>query len=544
MNRKCISVVLVFAAVCWLGLAVNRPFPAALRAAENPQLDPIAETADQGRAQGDYVTLCVGHHPDCAVRGASTDTYLKQAADRYPGAWGWMDMCRVGARTEGNNHWALLYFDLGEVPAGVSIRRAVLRLSLPPWTNTKGAVQRFGAFLVDLPDSPGWDAQAATAADRKAGTAWPAGGVQAASHAQPVAVGKWLTTQVQRRNEKRTVPAAIEFDLTGAVRAWVQKGARNCGILLDNRLDGGAYDFYCSRCLRPERRPQLQIELSPGVRKTAEPLAVKPALPEGDYWVEPMRAVHQRFRGKAGTLVQYGDSITTTMAFLALFAWGEKIEAKNCPADVRAELDLVQRYSDRKLWRQWKGAEWGNTGMMRSDWLLKNVDSWQKKLNPEAAVILFGTNDIGNLLPPEYTENMAAALQRMMVDGTVPMLTTVPPKSGADALVYEYWLAGLMIARHLKVPVIDYYSEILRRRPDDWDGRLEKFPKQRDVYQVPTLISGDGTHPSNPKEYVNDFSQQALDSNGYGLRNYMTLRMYAEVIQKVLQPAKNDKVRP
>ena len=31
------------------------------------------------------------------------------------------------------------------------------------------------------------------------------------------------------------------------------------------------------------------------------------------------------------------------------------------------------------------------------------------------------------------------------------------------------------IAADLKVPLIDYQAEILKRRPDDWDGSLPKF---------------------------------------------------------------------
>ena len=73
------------------------------------------------------------------------------------------------------------------------------------------------------------------------------------------------------------------------------------------------------------------------------------------------------------------------------------------------------------------------------------------------------------------------------------------------------------MARKLQIPVIDYQAEILRRRPKDWDGRLEKFGPVKDVYEVPTLISGDGVHPSNPKKYQNDFSQEALDGSGYNL---------------------------
>jgi hypothetical protein len=171
--------------------------------------------------------------------------------------------------------------------------------------------------------------------------------------------------------------------------------------------------------------------------------------------------------------------------------------------------------------------------MMMSDWLINNIDVWQKKMNPEMSVVMFGTNDIGRIWPPEYTENMAASLRRMMADGTVPMLTSIPPASGRPAR--PYWLAALSIAHGLRVPLIDYHAEIMRRRPDDWDGRLEKFRAYKG-YQVPTLVSRDGTHPSNPKEFVQNFSDEALSSNGYTLRDYMTLRKYYQIITKVLKP--------
>jgi hypothetical protein len=357
----------------------------------------------------------------------------------------------------------------------------------------------------------------------------------AASRGKAVAIGTVTMKEVEDRGRTRTVPDTIEFDITGVVRAWVQGKAPTCGLVLDNRFEGGAYDFYSSRSFYAERRPYLEISVSPAVPTRSTPVVVERTLPEDGYWIEPMREIHQRFHGTPGRLAQYGDSITVTMAYLAPLAWGERMDPKNCPPEMRENLDLIQAYANRRLWIDWKGGEWGNTGMMMSNWLLNNIDGWQQKMNPEAAVILFGTNDLGRIMPPEYTENMAASLRRMMADGTVPMLTTVPPKSGRDEMVYDYWLAGLSIAHGLKVPVIDYYAEIMRRRPEDWDGRQEKF-RQYKGYDVPTLIARDGTHPSNPKEFFNNFSQQALSSNGYTLRNYLTLRTYAAVIDKVFQP--------
>ena len=506
------------------------PIAVAQTAPGDVPLDSVSATPDEGKAKGEYAAVRVGQNANCALRGASADAYIKEAALRYPGTWGWMNLCRVGG-VAGDFSRALLYFDVSGIPKNTSIKQAKLHLSLVHQTSREVTGYRYGAFLIRWGEEPGWTPEAVTATHRKAGVPWGKGGVVAASDCGPLAIGKVITKEIEYRGRKRRVNAALEFDLTGAVRSWVQ-GGPNCGIVLDNRIEGGQYDFYSSRSFQPELRPYLEITLSPAIAARPKPIQVKIAPPAGDYWVEPMRQAHKRFKGKAGTLAQYGDSITVTMAFLAGYSWSGQIKPKNCPPEIQKEMDLVAGYADLKLWRTWKGGEWGNTGMMRSDWLINNIDGWQKKMNPEGSVIMFGTNDLGGLVPPEYTENMAASIRRMLADGTVPMLTSIPPASGRDAR--PYWLAALSIAHGLKVPLIDYYGEIMRRRPDDWDGRLDKF-KDRKGYQVLTLVSGDGTHPSNPKEFVNDFSEEALSANGYNLRNYMTLRMYYQVMAKVLE---------
>lgn len=93
------------------------------------------------------------------------------------------------------------------------------------------------------------------------------------------------------------------------------------------------------------------------------------------------------------------------------------------------------------------------------------------------------------------------------------------------------------VASEMSVPLIDYCDEILKRRPTDWDGSSPEFKNPAtDTYEVPTLISGDGVHPSNPQKLFNDFSEFALRESGYGLRNYLTMTAYSEVIRQVLYP--------
>lgn len=52
---------------------------------------------------------------------------------------------------------------------------------------------------------------------------------------------------------------------------------------------------------------------------------------------------------------------------------------------------------------------------------------------------------------------------------------------------------------------------------------------------MPTLVSRDGVHPSNPQEFAGDYSAEALRTSGYGLRSYLTLMKFAEVVEKAIE---------
>ena len=503
--------------------------PPLAAAPEKVELDSVSKTADPGKGGGDYQIVRVGQNANCHFRGRSASAYVKANAAQYPGTWGWMTQCRVGGVARDVNR-TLLYFDLSKLPKGASIKSAKLVCTLVRRTSRYIGYYRNGVFLVKLSEAPGWSSSAATSAERLAGKAWPAGGAAAAASDKPLSLGKVTQKEITVRKQKRRVDWGIEFDVTGAVRAWLSGAAPNCGLLLDNRIEGGAYDIYGAQSWYGDRRPYLELNMSPGPNMVPSPLKIDTAAPTDDYWVQPMRKVHATFKGKAGTFAQYGDSITITGAFLANFGWAGKIAVRNATPDAQADVALVSKYCDIQLWRRWKGGGWGNTGMMKSDWLFRNIDGWQKKMNPEVSVVMFGTNDLGGLVPPQYTEYMAASLRRMLVDGTVPMLTSIPPSTRGG---YEdYRLAALSMASGLKVPLIDFQGEILRRRPDDWNGQLPQFKKYKG-YQQPTLMHD--AHPTNAKEWVDDWSEKGLGNNGYNLRNYMTIRMYAQVIRKVFQ---------
>jgi lysophospholipase L1-like esterase len=249
-------------------------------------------------------------------------------------------------------------------------------------------------------------------------------------------------------------------------------------------------------------------------------------------WVQHMRDVHARFNGTNGTLGHFGDSITVTTAYWAPL---RDTPRNTSPGAARAHA-LVKRYLKTECWRDWKGADFGNAGSMTIRWAHANVDRWLTRLNPEAIVLMFGSNDVEELGAAEYETKTREVVRRSLANGTVVLLTTMPPRSGRLEAARAFADAVRRIAREEQTPLIDYFGEILKRRPVDWNGALPQFRSSPgNGYQVPTLIARDGVHPSNPWKFVNDFSEGALETSGFTLRNYLTLLAYAEVIEKVLQ---------
>ena len=274
----------------------------------------------------------------------------------------------------------------------------------------------------------------------------------------------------------------------------------------------------------------LMTAVFPAPARAADKAADEKQAP---HWAEPMRKVHAKFTGTKGTFATFGDSITVSMAFWANLPH----DRKNMPPEGQKAFELVNGYMKKECWAGWRGGKFGNDGGQTIRWAHQNVDRWLKDLNPETALIMFGTNDLGGVPLDEYDRKYRDVVRKCLDNGTVVILSTIPPRSGKLEQSRQFAEAVKKIGREMNVPVVDYFGEVLKRRPDDWDGSLPKFkdPNDRDEYNVATLISRDGVHPSNPKKYAGDYSDEGLRSNGYGLRNYVTLLGYADVIGQVLK---------
>jgi lysophospholipase L1-like esterase len=319
---------------------------------------------------------------------------------------------------------------------------------------------------------------------------------------------------------------------TVITHTWLEGGARKTKRVELDRP--GAYEIVCEADPTDETveisvpsdsppRPAPVIKVAEAQRKVRAPD------PTAEPWVNAMRQVHARFTGEKGAFAHFGDSITDSRAFWTSLKWRRDA----MPPDMEQAYNLVKGHMQDGCWDQ-KGAQFGNEGGQTAQWALQRVDAWLRDLNPETALIMFGTNDLNNIGVEKYEAQARELVRKCLANGTVVILSTIPPRDRFEAKSSQFADAIRKLARELKVPLTDFHADILKRRPADWDGALDKFAEY-EGYDVPTLIARDGVHPSNPKQYSAAYSPEALNSSGFSLRNYLALVKYAEVVREVLR---------
>jgi hypothetical protein len=196
-----------------------------------------------------------------------------------------------------------------------------------------------------------------------------------------------------------------------------------------------------------------------------------------------MRKVHARFHGVPGTFAQFGDSITYSRAFWSPLA----AKPKNMSPVAAEAYQLVKTHLKPECLSQ-KGPSFGNQGSTTILWAQENVSDLLAKLNPEVAVILFGSNDVAKMEVKEYEEAVREVVAACLTNGTIVLLTTAPLQTSRMEKCLEFTGAIRKIASDTNVPLIDYCGEILKRRPNDWDGASAQFRETpEDTYEVPTL---------------------------------------------------------
>ena len=96
---------------------------------------------------------------------------------------------------------------------------------------------------------------------------------------------------------------------------------------------------------------------------------------------------------RQGTFAHFGDSITVSLAFWAPL----RHDRKNATPEMERAFRLVEARLRPECWQDWKGPAFGNEGGQTIRWADQHVDDWLEKLNPEVALVMFGTNDLTSL---------------------------------------------------------------------------------------------------------------------------------------------------
>ena len=162
------------------------------------------------------------------------------------------------------------------------------------------------------------------------------------------------------------------------------------------------------------------------------------------------------------------------------------------------------------------------------------IDSVASAFNDaQFAVVMLGTNDPGHF---QNIADLTTIIDRLEAQHVVPILSTIPPRGDGfpNSVVSEFNAAVANLARARNLPLIDYYQEILLRRPGtSWMG---------------TLISSDGVHPtaqaggfsadSDPYLPGGDPSSHmtgdAAANVGYLLRSWLVVQKLKEIKQHVI----------
>jgi hypothetical protein len=258
----------------------------------------------------------------------------------------------------------------------------------------------------------------------------------------------------------------------------------------------------------------------------------KPLPQDWDY-VPAMKKMAAKFKGQPGVVLHIGDSITYANPY---GQWARGGAGKT--EQDKAILNWMHSGADDDTdgWHLARfdhpdgGRSYTACGGIRIDEMLaggrakmpplaKTLDVYK----PQIVVLMLGTNDASARRSlNDYRAGMEKAIDLMLDRGIICILSTIPPHIGASDLAKSYNQALREMAKTRGLPLIDYEREILKRRPNDWNGTLLG---KNDVH--PTASQGGATAASAP-------TAENLRNCGYLLRGWLSVQKIAEVKRLVI----------
>lgn len=250
---------------------------------------------------------------------------------------------------------------------------------------------------------------------------------------------------------------------------------------------------------------------------------------QSDDYVAAMKVVAAKFKGTAGVYIQIGDSITYANQNTAWARGGQG----QTPA-VQQFLKWSHRGEKNQNDGWWLASDDqpGNrshtaaSGMRANECLAGGKGGLPapaeiiKKYNPQLALYMLGTNDInGGRKVAAYIADVEKALDMLMENGTIPILSTLPPIRGKAAQVEEFCKALRELAAKKKVPLLDLNAEMKARAGEQMEA---------------AYLQGDGVHLSFPSA-GGPATEENLKKSGYLLRCYMAVYKGMEVKERAIE---------
>ena len=143
-------------------------------------------------------------------------------------------------------------------------------------------------------------------------------------------------------------------------------------------------------------------------------------------------------------------------------------------------------------------------------------------MNPQFAIVMYGTNDLGNTIDPGnttkrfgsdgYPHYLLVLVDAIIDKGIVPILTTIPPKTTSPEIAqlvptFNDVVRGIAEAR--QIPLVD------------WNREMQKLPGLG--------LGGDGTHPIYEDAQSCNLAPEKLAKYAFNVRNLITLEALERV---------------
>ena len=256
----------------------------------------------------------------------------------------------------------------------------------------------------------------------------------------------------------------------------------------------------------------------------AEP--VLQASKESYDYAAAMKDVAKKFKGTPGVVVLLGDSITYANQNTAWALHGE-----GQSPEVKAFLKWthvgdggnVDGWTAAKTDVEGGRSHTASSGVTTGEYLaggkhgLPPLSEIIKKYNPQLALYMLGTNDMNQgAAPAAAVANVEKALDMLMANGTVPVLSTIPPMKGKIPQVEAYNAELKKLAEKKKVPLLDLFGEMKALDAD-----------------MMCFLTGDGVHLS----FDNAAGAPTVENfkkAGYLCRCYFNVQKLMEVKGKVI----------